>query len=92
MSKRLAQSFYARPATVVAQALLGQILVRELDGVRLAGRIVETEAYCDGAEPDLACHGSKNGGRPTARSPRRRSRRRAGRAAASRRRCRGARS
>ncbi|MCA9983756.1 MAG: DNA-3-methyladenine glycosylase [Anaerolineales bacterium] len=68
MSKRLAQSFYARPATVVAQALLGQILVRELDGVRLAGRIVETEAYCDGAEPDLACHGSKNGGRPTART------------------------
>ena len=68
MAEQLGQSFYARPATRVAQALLGQLLVRELDGSRLAGRIVETEAYCDGDEPDLACHGSKNDGRPTART------------------------
>ena len=65
---RLTQSFYARPATVVAQALLGQLLVRQAEGVRLSGRIVETEAYCGGDEPDLACHGTRNNGRPTARS------------------------
>lgn len=57
---------------MVAQALLGKKLVRVLDGVRVAGYIVETEAYCDCAEgvaePDLACHGSKNGGKPTART------------------------
>lgn len=64
----LPQSFYARPARDVAAALLGKILVRELQGQRLHGRIVETEAYCDSTEPDLACHGTKNGGRPTPRN------------------------
>ena len=68
MSERLGQAFFARPATEVAPALLGQLLVRKLDGVRLAGRIVETEAYCPSGTPDLACHGSKNRGRPTART------------------------
>ena len=52
----------------MAQALLGKRLVRLLDGQRLAGTIVETEAYCDAAEPDLACHGTRNRGRPTART------------------------
>ncbi|MCL4869208.1 MAG: DNA-3-methyladenine glycosylase [Anaerolineae bacterium] len=64
----LPQSFYARPAREVAAALLGKLLVRTIDGHRVSGRIVETEAYCDSSEPDLACHGTKNGGRPTARS------------------------
>lgn len=62
------QSFYARPAQVVAQELLGKRLVRCLDGQRVAGIIVETEAYCDGDQPDLGCHGSKNGGKPTPRN------------------------
>ncbi len=61
-------SFYARPAQTVAQALLGKRLVRLFAGQRLAGIIVETEAYCDAAEPDLACHGARNKGRPTART------------------------
>lgn len=65
----LPQSFYARPARQVAADLLGKTLVRLLDGQRVAGRIVETEAYCDGDAPDLACHGDRaNKGRPTART------------------------
>lgn len=50
----LPRSFYARSAVVVAPALLGCLLVRRLAGRRLAGRIVETEAYL-GAE-DAASH------------------------------------
>jgi DNA-3-methyladenine glycosylase len=43
---RLPRSFYARAATEVAPALLGQVLVRALpDGSRAAARIVEAEAY-----------------------------------------------
>jgi DNA-3-methyladenine glycosylase len=43
---RLPRSFYARDATDVAPALLGQILVRALPhGTRAAARIVEVEAY-----------------------------------------------
>jgi DNA-3-methyladenine glycosylase len=65
----LPQSFYARPARIVASDLLGKKLVRLLDGQQVAGRIVETEAYCDGEEPDLACHGDRaNKGRPTPRT------------------------
>lgn len=56
-------------ARTVAADLLGKRLVRQLEGRRLAGVIVETEAYCDTDERDLACHGDKaNGGMPTARS------------------------
>jgi DNA-3-methyladenine glycosylase len=40
----------------VARALLGQRLVRVLDGRRTAGIVVETEAYI--GEEDLACHAS----------------------------------
>ena len=51
---RLTRRFYARPTLQVAPALLGQVLVRHVDGVRLAARIVETEAYV--GEDDPACH------------------------------------
>jgi DNA-3-methyladenine glycosylase len=65
----LPQSFYARPARQVAVELLGKRLVRQLDDERVSGFIVETEAYCDADEPDLACHGDRaNGGRPTGRT------------------------
>ncbi len=67
-SARLPYAFYARGARVVARALLGKRLVHLWEGQRLAGVITETEAYCDSVEPDLACHGSKNKGRPTART------------------------
>ncbi|MFZ0544336.1 MAG: DNA-3-methyladenine glycosylase [Candidatus Promineifilaceae bacterium] len=63
------QEFYARPARQVAVDLLGKRLVRLVDGRRVGGIIVETEAYCDSDEPDLACHGDRaNNGRPTPRT------------------------
>lgn len=56
--KPIGRDFYARPAEVVARDLLGRVLVRVLDnGVVLAGRIVETEAYL--GERDPACHSAR---------------------------------
>jgi DNA-3-methyladenine glycosylase len=51
---RLPRKFYARPTEQVARELLGQRLVRVLDGRRLSGLITETEAYI--GQEDLACH------------------------------------
>ncbi len=66
---RLMHDFYARSARVVARDLLGKRLVRLVNGQRLSGTIVETEAYCDADEPDLACHGERtNNGRSTPRT------------------------
>jgi DNA-3-methyladenine glycosylase len=41
----LSRRFYARDALDLAPRLLGRLLVREVDGSLLVGRIVETEAY-----------------------------------------------
>jgi len=51
---RLGRDFFARPALIVARELLGTRLVRLEHGQRLAGLIVETEAYS--GETDLGCH------------------------------------
>jgi DNA-3-methyladenine glycosylase len=50
----LPRDFYAQDAPLVARALLGAILVRRIDGQRIAGRIVEAEAYHQQA--DAASH------------------------------------
>ena len=42
---RLARAFYARDTLIVARALLGQRLVRSVDGQRCSGLISEVEAY-----------------------------------------------
>jgi DNA-3-methyladenine glycosylase len=51
------QNFYAQPTLLVARKLLGQRLVREINGQHLTARIVETEAYV--GPTDTACHASK---------------------------------
>ena len=54
-SQHLPQSFFARPAELVAPDLIGCLLVkRQADGELLWGVIVETEAY---SQDDPACHG-----------------------------------
>ncbi len=66
---RVDRDFFARPARIVAKSLLGKDLVRKSDAGLIKGKIVETEAYCDTDQFDLACHGDRsNGGRPTERT------------------------
>jgi DNA-3-methyladenine glycosylase len=48
---RLRRTFFARYTPTVAKALLGCVLVRVVDGERLSGRIVETEAYRGSRDP-----------------------------------------
>lgn len=47
----LPRSFYVAPPQEVARELLGKLLVRRFEGKRLAGRIVEAEAYCGLDDP-----------------------------------------
>jgi DNA-3-methyladenine glycosylase len=61
--KILDPGFFDRETVTVARDLLGKVLVREVDGRRLWGRLVEVEAYL--GPDDLASHSA--GGR---RSPR----------------------
>lgn len=61
----LARSFYAVSAVKLAASLIGRVLVRRMpNGELLAGRIVETEAYC--GVKDHASHAV--GGRRTERN------------------------
>lgn len=63
--ERWGEADFARDAQQVARSLLGATLVRVCDdGERLAGTIIETEAYLGG--DDLASHSA--GGRRTARN------------------------
>ena len=64
MSPRLPREFFARPTLTVARELLGARLVRLEDGQRLAGMVVETEAYI--GEEDQGCH-CRRGPTPRAR-------------------------
>ncbi|MGA7885084.1 MAG: DNA-3-methyladenine glycosylase [Acidobacteriaceae bacterium] len=47
----LPRAFYLRPPDQVARELLGKVVVRRYEGRRLAGRIVEAEAYCGMDDP-----------------------------------------
>jgi len=49
--KILKRSFYSRDPSTVARELLGKILVREVEGICLKGKIVETEAYYGEDDP-----------------------------------------
>lgn len=59
----MSKEFFKRDALIVAKELLGKILVREVNGEIISGRIVETEAYI--ARLDKASHAY--GGRMTER-------------------------
>lgn len=59
----LDRDFYTRDTLTVAKELLGKVLVHEMNGLKLAGRIVESEAY-KGPE-DKAAH--SYGGKKTPR-------------------------
>ena len=61
---KLDRSFYLKDTVTVARQLLGKLLVHEVDGKRMSGIIVETEAYL-GTE-DRAAHSF--GGRRTPRN------------------------
>jgi DNA-3-methyladenine glycosylase len=50
----LSRRFYRRDPVEVARDAIGRVLVREVDGARLLGRIVEAEAY--GGRRDPASH------------------------------------
>jgi DNA-3-methyladenine glycosylase len=50
----ISREFFARDTSTVARELLGSRLVRLEGGQRLAGLIVETEAYR--GEEDQGCH------------------------------------
>ncbi|MCC6897444.1 MAG: DNA-3-methyladenine glycosylase [Polyangiaceae bacterium] len=62
--RRLPRQFYGRPVVEVARAAVGKLLVHQVRGRTLVGRIVETEAY-RGPE-DRAAHSA--GGRRTPRN------------------------
>ena len=57
----LPPAFYARDTELVARELLGQILVSTIGRRKVAGRIVETEAYVGPHDP--ASHGAERIGR-----------------------------
>lgn len=56
-NRPLGRAFFSAPTLDLARALLGQRLVRVVDGFRTSGLIVETEAYV--GEEDLACHAAR---------------------------------
>jgi DNA-3-methyladenine glycosylase len=53
----LPREFFSRPTLTVARSLVGKYLVRDHGRGRIAGRIIEVEAYV--GPKDKACHASK---------------------------------
>lgn len=56
---RLERDFFARDTLIVAKELLGKIIVREINGVRLSGKIVETEGYIGAIDKASHAYGGK---------------------------------
>lgn len=57
--KKLPKTFYARETLDVAKDLLGKILVREIDGKKVSGKIVEVEAYIGPYDKGAHTYGNK---------------------------------
>jgi DNA-3-methyladenine glycosylase len=57
----LPRDFYERDTEKVARDLLGSVLISSIDGLRVSGRIVETEAYIGPHDP--ASHGAERIGK-----------------------------
>jgi DNA-3-methyladenine glycosylase len=55
--QKLPRAFYDRDTIVVAQELLGKLLIHRFHGVKRIGKIVEVEAYL--GPHDLAAHSTK---------------------------------
>jgi DNA-3-methyladenine glycosylase len=55
-ARPLGRAFYARPSVIVARAVLGRVLVFDAPSGRLAGRIVEVEAYGGANDPASHAH------------------------------------
>lgn len=56
-TRRLPRTFFARDTHVVARALLGKLVVRQIKDVTVSGRIVEVESYV--GEHDAASHAAR---------------------------------
>jgi DNA-3-methyladenine glycosylase len=55
----LPRRFYLASPEVVARKLLGKLVTRNLNGERLTGRIIETEAYLGHSDPASHTYGGK---------------------------------
>ncbi|KAK3867777.1 hypothetical protein Pcinc_026789 [Petrolisthes cinctipes] len=60
---RLSEDFYGQDCITLAKALLGQVVVRVVDGVRISGRIVETESYLGVSDKASHSYNGKRTGR-----------------------------
>jgi DNA-3-methyladenine glycosylase len=54
--RRLPKKFFAGDTLRVARSLLGTLLVRQIDGERVSGIVVETEAYLSADDPASHSH------------------------------------
>ena len=59
MVKRISREFYIRPTLVIAKDLLGKYLVRKIGKKKLAGKIVEVEAYIGPRDKAAHTYGGK---------------------------------
>ncbi|MBW9159576.1 DNA-3-methyladenine glycosylase [Clostridium sp. FP2] len=56
---KLTRKFYAKETLQVAKELLGKVVVHQVNGVKLKGKIVETEAYIGSIDKASHAYGGK---------------------------------